>query len=142
MPPRPAPTWSFGAREGLLTMPTVLRHHGHDLVHLLDRQQPAAGPTVSGLAAALPSGRRRFRAHRGLGRIRRRRPRGIGRGLPQPGFQLADPLVQSDAKLVPALAPLVGGPLNLKQIRTHWAEILRLAASIQQGTVTASLMLR
>jgi TnpA family transposase len=47
-----------------------------------------------------------------------------------------------DAKPFPALAPLVGGPLNLKQIRTHWAEILRLAASIQQGTVTASLMLR
>src|SRR2546430_7660455 len=50
--------------------------------------------------------------------------------------------VPGDAKPFPALAPLVGGPLNLKQIRTHWAEILRLAASIQQGTVTASLMLR
>ncbi len=41
-----------------------------------------------------------------------------------------------------ALRPMIGGPLNLKQIRTHWDEILRLAASIQQGTVTASLMLR
>ena len=30
---------------------------------------------------------------------------------------------------------------NLKQIRTHWDEILRLVTSIQQGTVTASLML-
>lgn len=32
--------------------------------------------------------------------------------------------------------------LNIKQIRTHWDEILRLATSIKQGTVTASLMLR
>jgi TnpA family transposase len=32
--------------------------------------------------------------------------------------------------------------INLKHIRTHWDEILRLATSIQQGTVTASLMLR
>ena len=41
-----------------------------------------------------------------------------------------------------ALKPMIGAPLNLKQIRAHWNEILRLAASIQQGTVTASLMLR
>ena len=41
-----------------------------------------------------------------------------------------------------ALAPMIGGPLNLKAIRVHWTEILRLAASIKQGTVTASLMLR
>ena len=32
--------------------------------------------------------------------------------------------------------------LNIKQIRAHWDEILRLATSIKQGTVTASLMLR
>lgn len=32
--------------------------------------------------------------------------------------------------------------LNIKQIRVHWDEILRLATSIKQGTVTASLMLR
>ena len=32
--------------------------------------------------------------------------------------------------------------LNIKAIRTHWEEILRLATSIKQGTVTASLMLR
>ncbi len=32
--------------------------------------------------------------------------------------------------------------LKIKQIRTHWDEILRLATSIKQGTVTASLMLR
>jgi TnpA family transposase len=41
-----------------------------------------------------------------------------------------------------ALAPMVGGTVNLKAIRAHWNEILRLATSIKQGTVTASLMLR
>jgi TnpA family transposase len=42
-----------------------------------------------------------------------------------------------------ALKPLISGEkLNIKQIRTHWDEILRLATSIKQGTVTASLMLR
>lgn len=50
--------------------------------------------------------------------------------------------VPGDTRPFPSLAPLVGGQLNLRQIRTHWTEILRLATSIQQGTVTASLMLR
>jgi TnpA family transposase len=40
------------------------------------------------------------------------------------------------------LQPIIGGALNLKQVREHWDEILRLAASIKHGTVTASLMLR
>jgi len=40
------------------------------------------------------------------------------------------------------LKPMIGGTLNIKQVRAHWDEILRLAASIKQGTVTASLMLR
>ena len=40
------------------------------------------------------------------------------------------------------LRPLIGGTINVKQIRGHWHEILRLATSIDQGTVTASLMLR
>ena len=40
------------------------------------------------------------------------------------------------------MTPLIGGLLNLKSIRVHWDEILRLATSIKQGTVTASLMLR
>lgn len=40
------------------------------------------------------------------------------------------------------LKPMIGGTINLKQVRTRWDEILRLAASIKQGTVTASLMLR
>ena len=36
----------------------------------------------------------------------------------------------------------ISSALNLKQIRAHWDDILRLATSIKQGTVTASLMLR
>jgi TnpA family transposase len=50
--------------------------------------------------------------------------------------------VHGDAKAYPTLSGLVGGPIQVKHIRTHWDEILRLAASIKQGTVTASLMLR
>jgi len=42
-----------------------------------------------------------------------------------------------------ALAPMISSDrLNIRHIRAHWDEILRLAASIKQGTVTASLMLR
>ena len=41
-----------------------------------------------------------------------------------------------------ALKSMIGGTLNIKHVRAHWDEILRLATSIQQGTVTASLMLR
>lgn len=40
-----------------------------------------------------------------------------------------------------ALTPLLGTPINIKHIRDHWDEIMRLATSIKQGTVTASLML-
>jgi TnpA family transposase len=40
------------------------------------------------------------------------------------------------------LKPMIGGTLKIKQVRAHWEDILRLATSIQQGTVTASLMLR
>lgn len=50
--------------------------------------------------------------------------------------------IHGEAKRYPTLSGLIGGSLNVKHIRTHWDEILRLAASIQQGTVTASLMLR
>jgi TnpA family transposase len=42
----------------------------------------------------------------------------------------------------PALAPLIGGSLNAGLIQQQLAEALRLAESIQQGTVTASLILR
>ena len=41
----------------------------------------------------------------------------------------------------PALAPLIGGVVSEKQIRQSWPEALRVAASIQSGTVTASLIL-
>ena len=41
-----------------------------------------------------------------------------------------------------ALSALIGGTLNIKHVRAHWDDILRLATSIKQGTVTASLMLR
>lgn len=42
----------------------------------------------------------------------------------------------------PQLKSMVGGTLNIKHIRAQWDEVLRLAASIKEGTVTASLMLR
>ncbi len=47
--------------------------------------------------------------------------------------------VHGDAKAYPTLSSLRGGPIQVKHIRTHWDEILRLTASIKQGTVTASL---
>ena len=36
---------------------------------------------------------------------------------------------------------MIGGAIQIRSIRAHWDEILRLATSIKQGTVTASLML-
>nr|WP_011265186.1 Tn3 family transposase [Leptospirillum ferrooxidans]AAX38539.1 ORF961 [Leptospirillum ferrooxidans] len=50
--------------------------------------------------------------------------------------------IPKDGPEYDALKPMIGGTLNLQIIRTHWPEILRLATSIKQGTVTASLMLR
>ena len=41
-----------------------------------------------------------------------------------------------------ALKPLIGGTLNVKLIRDHWDDILRLATSIKQGVATASLLVR
>jgi hypothetical protein len=38
--------------------------------------------------------------------------------------------------------PLIGSTINSKLIAAQWQEVLRLAASIRQGTVTASLILR
>jgi len=40
------------------------------------------------------------------------------------------------------LRTMIGGALNIKHGRAHLEEMLRLATSIKQGTVTASLMLR
>ncbi|MBL8292937.1 MAG: Tn3 family transposase, partial [Bryobacterales bacterium] len=42
----------------------------------------------------------------------------------------------------PALSALIGASIYNKLIEEQFAEALRLAASIQQGTVTASLILR
>ena len=50
--------------------------------------------------------------------------------------------IHGDQKQYSTLAEMIGGNINVKLIRAHWDEILRLAASIKQGTVTASLMLR
>jgi len=51
--------------------------------------------------------------------------------------------IQGKADKYPALQSIISTtPLNIKDIETHWNEILRLATSIKQGTVTASLMLK
>ena len=42
----------------------------------------------------------------------------------------------------PGLTPLIAGRINERLIREQWSEILRLATSIREGTVTASLVLR
>lgn len=51
--------------------------------------------------------------------------------------------IKGKADQYPALQSLISTTsLNLKQIEIHWREVLRLATSIKQGTVTASLMLK
>lgn len=50
--------------------------------------------------------------------------------------------VPQGVQAYPTLRPLIGGTLNIKHVRAQWDDILRLASSIKQGTVTASLMLR
>ncbi len=51
--------------------------------------------------------------------------------------------IQGKAEKYPALQSIISTTsLNIKEIKTHWHEILRLATSIKQGTVTASLMLK
>ena len=42
----------------------------------------------------------------------------------------------------PALEGLIASTVNMRHIRLNWEEILRLATSINKGTVSASLMLR
>lgn len=42
----------------------------------------------------------------------------------------------------PALEPMIAGKINVDLIRAHWQDILRVAASIRTGTVTASLIMR
>jgi TnpA family transposase len=46
------------------------------------------------------------------------------------------------ASAYPLLEPLIAGRINVALIRSHWSDILRVAASIRTGTVTASLILR
>jgi TnpA family transposase len=71
--------------------------------------------------------------------------------MPRLGFRFAPRLRDlGDPKLyIPkrntgydALEPMIGGPLNITHICAHGDAMLRLATSIKQGTVTASLMLR
>jgi hypothetical protein len=42
----------------------------------------------------------------------------------------------------PTLEQLIAGRIDVGLIRAHWTDILRIAASIRTGTVTASLILR
>ena len=50
--------------------------------------------------------------------------------------------ITGDSSEYPRLASMIGRQINVKLIKIHWDEILRLATSIKLGTVTASLMLR
>ena len=43
---------------------------------------------------------------------------------------------------LPALSSMIGQKLNIKLFEDYWDDILRLASSIRQGSVTASLILR
>ena len=42
----------------------------------------------------------------------------------------------------PALEPFIAGRIDAKLIASHWDDVLRLAASVRTGTVSASLMLK
>jgi len=42
----------------------------------------------------------------------------------------------------PTLEPMIAARINVDLIRAHWSDILRVAASIRTGTVTASLIMR
>ncbi|MCT7478291.1 Tn3 family transposase, partial [Escherichia coli] len=41
--------------------------------------------------------------------------------------------VPQGVQAYPTLRPLIGGTLNIKHVRAHWDDILRLASSIKQG---------
>lgn len=66
------------------------------------------------------------------------------------GFEFAPRIRDLGEKLIfhfdkpasyPTLEPLLGGTINVKQIESHWDDLLRLTSSLHKGTVTASLML-
>ena len=46
------------------------------------------------------------------------------------------------ASQYPTLEPMIAGRINVELIRVHWADILRIVASIRTGTVTASAIMR
>lgn len=50
--------------------------------------------------------------------------------------------INGEAEGYPALTSMISRKVNKRLIQAHWDEILRLATSIKQGTMTASLMLR
>ena len=50
--------------------------------------------------------------------------------------------VVDNKKEYASINTMIGDAINVKHIKSHWDEILRLAASIKQGAVTASLILR
>lgn len=51
--------------------------------------------------------------------------------------------IHGKTELYPGLQSIISTTsLNLKDIETHWSEVLCLASSIKQGTVTASLMMK
>lgn len=51
--------------------------------------------------------------------------------------------IKGKALQYPALQSLISATsLKLKEIEIHWREVLRLATSLKQGTVKASLMLK
>lgn len=75
-------------------------------------------------------------------RVRPDASAGLPLRAPDPGPCRSKTLHPRAVEGYPNLAPLIGGTLNLEHIRAHWDEVLRLASSIRQGTVTTSLMLR
>ena len=69
MPPPPTTPAARRVRKRLATVPAAFRDDHYYLIDLLDRQQGTECTPVSGLAASLPAGGRRFRARGCLGRI-------------------------------------------------------------------------
>src|SRR3954465_5213992 len=59
-----------------------------------------------------------------------------------PISRTASSTVSSPPASYPALAPLIGGRIDVALIRAHWTEILRLALSIRTGTGAPPVILR
>jgi TnpA family transposase len=66
----------------------------------------------------------------------------LRRYAPHPPPRTCSIYIPKGGAMYDALKPMIGGTLNIKHVGTHWDEILRLATSIKQGTVMASLMVR